>query len=204
MVVYKLIYYDSRGSAEVIRLLLALVALPFEDVRYSQQGVKQWIQQYPGMTLPALEVDGEGPFCQRGAIARYVARQTGLLSGNDLDDLRINEVMEMSTEMHKRVFQMAGIIDVDKKRELMDTFRNKTMQRYLDFFEKRLTENRNGFLVGSKFTLGDVVIYDTLYLLDEFQFDPFKDRPLLREHSDKVAASPGIAKWLNDRPETTY
>jgi len=71
---YKLIYFNSRGRAEPIRMIFAHCEVDFEDKRVTSDEWKEMKPSIPFHQLPALEVDGKVIVGQSMAIARYVAR----------------------------------------------------------------------------------------------------------------------------------
>ena len=43
MSTYKLYYFNSRGSAEPIRIIFAQAGVKYEDIRFERE---QWVQEY--------------------------------------------------------------------------------------------------------------------------------------------------------------
>ena len=48
MPAYRLIYFETRGAAEVSRMVFKVAGIEFEDVRYSQEN---WPSKKPGMCI---------------------------------------------------------------------------------------------------------------------------------------------------------
>ncbi|KAK3094002.1 hypothetical protein FSP39_022790 [Pinctada imbricata] len=69
---YKLTYFNSRGFAEVSRIILKLKEQDFEDVRVDSETWPKMKQDTPQGKLPVLEVDGK-KIPQSSAIYRYLA-----------------------------------------------------------------------------------------------------------------------------------
>ncbi|XP_045165229.2 glutathione S-transferase 1-like [Mercenaria mercenaria] len=202
----RLTYFNSRGGAELARLVLKCKGIEFEDERLEGDA---WTQRKPDTPLGALPVlkIGDKEYCQSAAIARYLAKENGLMGANNLEALRIEEMMEMFAEMlNRELIKIYMEKDDDKKKELVKTFSEGSLQKYLDFVEKRLKEIKEGkaFLIGDKLSLGDLVIIDGLTMIGAFKIDPFKDRTLLKAHFDRVGAIPEIAKWVKERPATNF
>ncbi|KAL4238081.1 hypothetical protein ACF0H5_002793 [Mactra antiquata] len=206
MVKYTLTYFNVRGAGELSRLIFKLAKVDFEDKRVAGE---EWTKLKPDMpmgALPVLEVDGV-KICQSSAIARYLAREFGLVGSTNLESLRIDEAHEVFTEMFTgeltKIFQAAK----DDKPKLAKEFVEGKLLKYLDFFEKRLKENKTGFYVGNKLTLGDLLIYHVLGLLEtilkgvEMKLDLSK-RDWLQKVKTNVESNPEIKKWLAERPQT--
>nr|ACU83216.1 glutathione S-transferase A [Ruditapes philippinarum] len=210
MVQYKITYFDSRGGAELCRLVLKAAKVDFVDERLTGE---EWAKRKEGMplqALPVLTIDGSQVICQSAAIARYLAKENGLMGANNLEALRIDEVMEMFSEMVQReLIKIYMVKDNEEERnKLVKTFVEGPMKKYLTFLEMRLKENKdgNGFLVGDKLSLGDLAIYDGLSLLTALlvNVDPFEGRSLLEEHQSRVGSVPEIAEWVSTRPKTKF
>lgn len=209
MTQYKLIYFNSRGAAELSRLLFKVAGVEFEDERIERE---KWESRKPEMplgALPVLDVDGY-KVTQSAAIARYLARKFGLLGANDIEELKVNELHEVCAEIIQReVMKFFYEQDATKKAELAKVFVEGPIQKYFDFFEMRLKQNNDGagFFVGDKVTLADLAVYITLTMIDEFMKTLGADtklssRKLITSLIDRVEAVPNIAKWLKERPVT--
>nr|AEW43451.1 glutathione S-transferase sigma-class [Solen grandis] len=204
---YKLLYFQSRGVAELIRLLFKVAEVDFEDKRYSREEWPSQKEAQPLKALPVLEVDGK-KYCLSAAIARYLAEEFGLMGSCPLDVLRINEIQEAVTEMFKDFFEIFYEKDKDKKVTMLQKTNKETLPKFLDFYEKRLKENNKGegWVVGDKLTLADLVLYNTFHTITLFMsmagLNALEKRPLLQAHYARVEALPQIAAWIKARPET--
>lgn len=92
----KLSYFeDNKGRNELSRLILALGGMPYQDeaISHSEYVARRDAGRLPYGQLPTLEVDGEvhGQSC---AIARYVARRTGLYPSDELEQLRTDALVD--------------------------------------------------------------------------------------------------------------
>src|ERR1700692_2907233 len=74
----RLTYFNGRGLAEVIRLVLAHCDIPYEDTRIEHKDWEQLKPSTPWGQLPVLSVeDKHGKIAsigQSGSIARFVGR----------------------------------------------------------------------------------------------------------------------------------
>eukprot|EP00118_Oscarella_pearsei_P017206 m.169640 g.169640 ORF g.169640 m.169640 type:complete len:113 (+) comp39007_c0_seq3:23-361(+) len=95
MPAYKLTYFDSRGRAEIIRLIFAQGGIDFEDIRFDY-GSENWTKLKPSTPfgqLPILEIDGK-VLAQTIAIAVYAAEVTGLHGETPLEKAQVHMVFE--------------------------------------------------------------------------------------------------------------
>eukprot|EP00118_Oscarella_pearsei_P017207 m.169641 g.169641 ORF g.169641 m.169641 type:complete len:132 (+) comp39007_c0_seq4:23-418(+) len=114
MPAYKLTYFDSRGRAEIIRLIFAQGGIDFEDIRFDY-GSENWTKLKPSAEcvcycdkqscyiyilagtpfgqLPILEIDGK-VLAQTIAIAVYAAEVTGLHGETPLEKAQVHMVFE--------------------------------------------------------------------------------------------------------------
>ena len=53
MSTYKLYYFNSRGSGESIRIILAQAGVKYEDIRFERE---QWIKEYKESKLMVLRL----------------------------------------------------------------------------------------------------------------------------------------------------
>nr|XP_034305106.1 probable glutathione S-transferase 8 [Crassostrea gigas] len=107
MPAYKLMYFDTKGRAEVIRLAFAVAGQSFEDKRIplsmeEWQTVKPTI---PQKQLPCLQVDGR-LIPQSRAIMRYLAREFGLYGDNNDENTRVDVIIGTAEDFLKSVIAL--------------------------------------------------------------------------------------------------
>ncbi|XP_055955439.1 glutathione S-transferase 1-like [Patella vulgata] len=78
MPAFRLHYFDSRGRAEIARLMFNAAGQEFDDVRYSKEEWPAFKPKTPLGQLPVLEVDGK-LYAESGAIFNYLARELDIL-----------------------------------------------------------------------------------------------------------------------------
>ena len=206
MTKYTLIYFNTRGAAEVIRLIFAQAGVEYEDKRITRE---EWAEQKPTTptgTVPLLEVDGKA-FPGSGPIARFVAERHGLAGANDVENLRLAGIVDTITDLtHK----LAGIFvekDETRKAQLQKELTETHIPRYLGILEKLAGANNSpgGWLYGPKVTYADIGFYAVSgylpYLAPNFTFDEY---PALKKLITSVETLPNIAKWLKERPVTDH
>jgi len=99
----KVTYFNLRGRAEPVRLLLAYGGLEYEDCRLtpSWDDPKPWMALKPKTPyggLPLLEWNGE-TLAQSIAITRFVAREVGLAGRNSLECAQADEVVDAFSDL---------------------------------------------------------------------------------------------------------
>jgi len=177
---YKLTYFDARGRAEQIRLLLHEVGVKFEDARLNRDSFvalqKQENSPLAFGSVPLLE-EGKFSLVQSGVIMGYLAKKHGLYPTNAKDaaladsvvlgveDLRIKVSAEPYTKAKtsKEGKTEAEVADIDKAIESVKTFLNNVWHaRWAPNFERILKTSGTGFVVGKSLTHADIALFDGL------------------------------------------
>lgn len=189
-------------------MLFKQAGVDFEDVRIEREAWPSIKDEQPLKALPVLEINGK-KVCQSAAIARYLAKEFGLMGATNKDQFRIDELQETYADIMKELIKIYYEKDEEKKKEMTTAFVKDTLPKFLDFFEMRLKENNDGsgFYVGDELSLGDLVLYNGLSTIQLFAskegiLDTLQSRPLLQAHYDRIAAQPKIADWIKHRPQT--
>ncbi|XP_035824165.1 probable glutathione S-transferase 7 [Aplysia californica] len=201
----KLTYFDIRGRAEVARLVLAAAKIPYEDIRI---GFDQWPalkSSTPLGSVPVLEVDGQ-KFTQSVAIAAYLAKENGLYGSSALEQLAIDQVALAREDLTQAVGKFMSEKDEKKKAELEKTLKEEQEPKFLGFFNKLIKENptKSGFVVGSKITLADLVVFETTQMLSEKEPQTLDKYPEIKALRTKVTGSDGIKQYLATRKPTPF
>jgi len=214
---FKLYYFDARGKAEFIRLILAAADKKYEDSRFPINfggENKEWQAIKPSMPfeqVPVLEITDNGNTTKVGqstAIARFLAQRFDLAGKTDLEQtlthMYVEEVNDTTGDFGK-IFREK---DEEKKKQLIEEFKKNTLSKNLGFFEKHLAKNNTGFLVGSSLTWADLAVFN---LLDSIKNHlgqggecPCDQYPNLKKLKENVEKTPRIAKWLETRPKTPF
>ncbi|XP_072050402.1 hematopoietic prostaglandin D synthase-like [Amphiura filiformis] len=196
---YKLTYFNAKGRAEIIRLVFVQAGVKYEDVRVNFDDWPPLKPTMPTGTLPILEVDGgkKIPNCQ--AIARYVARECNLAGSNNLEQLKVESVMEVFLDIVNDIFPATKENDEAKKAVFEEKIKPK-----LKNLENMLAANGGNVFVGNKITLADIGLFNYCdVFMTKLCDDPLKDFPKLKALNEKVSKEPRIAAWLAKRPQTS-
>ncbi|XP_051913368.1 glutathione S-transferase Mu 3-like [Hippocampus zosterae] len=192
----KLAYWDIRGLAQPIRLLLEYTGTTYEDKLFCcgeapNYDKSCWFDVKPNLgmdfpNLPYLE-DGDRKIVQSNAIMRYIARKYNLCGENEDEIVRV-DILENQAMDFRNGFVRLCYTDFDKmKPEYLEQLPDLLRQ-----FSKFLGDRK--WFAGDKITFVDFIMYE---LLDQHRMfhptcmDEFKNlRDLLHrfEALDKIAA----------------
>lgn len=88
MAIYKLVYFNLRGRAEIARIILAVGGQEYEDFRFEREQWPEFKPSTPFGQVPVLEVTEGGKtvkIAQSLAIARFLARKFNLDGKTDIE-----------------------------------------------------------------------------------------------------------------------
>ncbi|OWF56792.1 glutathione S-transferase 1-like isoform X2 [Mizuhopecten yessoensis] len=100
---WKVTYFNGRGRAEGIRMVLVEAGVPFEDIRITKQQWATMKESTPTHTLPILELEDGTVLSQSSAILRYLGRKFGMYSDNITEQYRIDLVMNMIDDLVDKI-----------------------------------------------------------------------------------------------------
>ena len=198
----KVTYFNIRGRAEPVRLLLAYGGLEYEDCRLTPGFVdpKPWMALKPKTPyggLPLLEWNGE-TLAQSLAITRFVAREVGLAGRNSLECAQADEVVDAFNDL----MEAGGKAFFSKDEAVMKKYATETVPNGLMNLEKRLSSRGGQYFAGNALTWADIIAYNFCTgLADEMKPDLSK-YPKMKNLVDRVSAIPNIKTWVEKRPVT--
>ncbi|XP_050812413.1 glutathione S-transferase Mu 1-like isoform X3 [Gopherus flavomarginatus] len=213
-------YWDIRGLAHAIRLLLEYTGTAYEDKMYScgeapDYDKSQWINEKEklGLDFPNLPylIDGKTRLTQSNAILRYIARKHKLCGETEEEMLRVDMLENQAMDFRMSLVMIAYNPDFEKvKPGYLEQLPEK-LKLVSQFLGKRK------WFAGEKITFVDFLMYDILdqnrmfepKCLDQFQnLKDFLDR---FEALEKIAAymsssrfmktpiNNRMAKWSNQK-----
>ena len=124
-----LVYFNTRGAAEPIRLLLSVTGEAWEDLRYPMGVAAKGFQLAPEFlkdqeagrfainmgALPILfvrdETGGETPVGQSHAIARFIAHRHNMMGSTTLERAHIDGLYECVRDIKQKWFAVKGTPD---------------------------------------------------------------------------------------------
>ena len=202
MAQYKLVYFNVKGRAEFIRFIFAQADVEYKDERIKKEDWPSLKPKTPFGMLPVLEVDGK-LLGGSQVIARYVAEKHGLAGANNFETAVLASVVDAVCDLMSKVSQFIHEKDEMRKTEQKQELEEKFIPDTLGHLEKFVAENKEGWLIGSKPTYGDLGVYTALEQLREIFTSVSLDKfPRVSQLMQKVESLPKIAKWLKERPAT--
>nr|CAX72409.1 Glutathione S-Transferase [Schistosoma japonicum] len=205
----KLIYFNGRGRAEPIRMILVAAGVEFEDERIEFQDWPKIKPTIPGGRLPIVKItDKRGDvkmMSESLAIARFIARKHNMMGDTDdeyyIIEKMIGQVEDVESEYHKTLMKPP-----EEKEKISKEILNGKVPFLLQAICETLKESTGNLTVGDKVTLADVVLIasiDHITDLDkEFLTGKYPEIHKHRKHL--LATSPKLAKYLSERHATAF
>jgi glutathione S-transferase len=203
MSTYKLYYFNSRGRAELSRLIFAAAGQKYEDIRYEHE---QWPVLEPETPLgqvPVLEFNGT-KLPQSMSIARFLAKQFNLAGKDNFEQVKVDAVVDTIKDLIAAFGPTGHEQDKTKKQELTKKFFAEELPKHLKNLDVlgKLYGDGGPFFVSNNLTWADLYFYDIgehLLRLDENGLD---NNPWLKQNRAEVEKQPKIAEYLKNRPKT--
>lgn len=197
-----LYYWKGRGRAENARLTCAAGGIEFDETNvYTREQFLQMIEDGKLLfkQLPLMEIDGLR-LVGSESIVRYLGRKADLYGKSNEEKARIDILMMGAIDLLHSA-QISSYLFTPNPEEMIDTkILPAATEKYLPAFEKTLTENGTGYLVGSSLSVADILLFDALTHITDSPYPKLasvmKNYPKCTAFVDMVAGLPGIAEYL--------
>lgn len=189
---YTVLYFDSRGRAEPVRLALALAGQPFDERHVTRDN---WLEVKPTTPLGQVPVlfDGDRAIPQTSAILRLIGRRHGLYGRTEEDalacDVAYDTVVDLRTPLSTLRFT-PGWQDPAVRAK----FVAETASAGLARVAKVLGDH--AFIAGDAPTWADAYAYDTLDGFLGYWPDVLDAWPTLKAYHARVRALPQLQAYL--------
>eukprot|EP00735_Rhodelphis_limneticus_P002260 TRINITY_DN13066_c0_g1::TRINITY_DN13066_c0_g1_i1::g.10698::m.10698 TRINITY_DN13066_c0_g1::TRINITY_DN13066_c0_g1_i1::g.10698 ORF type:complete len:250 (-),score=91.88,sp/P48774/GSTM5_MOUSE/52.51/3e-79,GST_N/PF02798.15/2.1e-17,GST_C/PF00043.20/1.6e-13,GST_C/PF00043.20/4.3e+03,GST_C_2/PF13410.1/3.3e-08,GST_C_3/PF14497.1/2e-07,GST_N_3/PF13417.1/0.00016,GST_N_2/PF13409.1/0.031 TRINITY_DN13066_c0_g1_i1:151-861(-) len=192
-------YWDIRGLAQPIRLLLAYTGVEYRNILYTcgnppDYDRSSWfnVKEKLGFDFPNLPylIDDEVKLTQSNAILRYLGRKFGLEGGTEAEKQRIDLIAEESMDFRNSIVRLCYNPSFD---ELFSEWMQQTVGR-LHRFEAFLGDSL--WFAGDKLTWVDFIMYE---LLDQSRImvpDILQDFPKLAAYLQRFEEIPEIKEYM--------
>jgi glutathione S-transferase len=199
MALPKLLYFATRGRAEVTRLVLAETGVPYEEENFALPDFPALKKsgRLPFGAVPLWEEDGL-KLAQSVAIAAHVARAHGLYGKNPREVALIEQACG-AVEDVRNEFRRISSAPAEKRPEIRAELTATALPRWFGQLERLLAANGggDGFVVGDSLSVADLALWYCLEIAKDNGFGAtLADCPKLSAFFDRIAARPKIAAYL--------
>ncbi|XP_007529435.1 glutathione S-transferase Mu 2-like [Erinaceus europaeus] len=198
-------YWDIRGLAHAIRLLLEYTGTKYEEKRYTigdapNYDRSQWLNEKfkLGLDFPNLPylIDGSRRLTQSNAILRYIARKHNLCGETEEERIRMDILENQAMDTLLQMARVCYNPDFEKLKPDYLKGLPEILKQYSDFLGKR------PWFAGAKLSYVDFVAYAILDMLRVFEpkcldaFSNLKDFMARFEGLEKIAAYMKSSRFL--------
>lgn len=203
----KISYLPGRGLAETTRLLLAEAGADWEDIRLTQDQVKELKgTKLPYNQVPILECSRYPGLvvAQSQAIQRFVAKHYGLYGKDIIETTLIDGVLEAILDI--RIDSRVNVYSQpeEKKPEGKKKMETELFPKHLALLENILRRSGTDYFVGDKISIADIQFFNTFWSFKTDYPNVLNAFPLLQALYQRVSERPRISEWLHKRPVTPW
>jgi glutathione S-transferase len=194
-----LTYFDARGRAEPIRLLLAYAGVAFEDRGLSFEQFLKHKAETPLGQLPYLVEQKDGASVtipQSMAIVRHLAREHGLDGKTEPERVAADVASETAVDMVGALTRLR-FSPAWQDESLKAKHAAEVVPQHLGRLDKLLGDRT--WFAAEKPTYADLVVFDALDRHVINWPSILEGHPRLAAFKERVAALPELAKYLATR-----
>lgn len=187
----------SSGNGYKVRLLLALLGVPFERIEYdidkSETHTTEFLEINPNGRVPVLETESGEFLPESNAILFYLADETAFLPEGRFERAQVLQWLFFEQYSHEpniatpRFWITHRVAMTDERRIALEGKRKLGYDALL-VMERHL-EDRD-FFVANRYTIADIALYAYTHVTHEGGFD-LGSFPAVRAWVNRVAAQPG-------------
>jgi glutathione S-transferase len=190
--------YNSQlsGNCYKVRLLLALLGIPYERVEVDvidRSNRRELLGgKNPALRVPTLELDGGEHLAESNAILWYLADGTVYIPADPLERARVLQWMffeqyEVEPNLAVARFWVSILGEKDKYAVELES-KWRAGNRALAALDEHLAGRE--WLVADAYSIADIALYAYTHVADEGGFD-LAQYPAVRAWLNRVAARPG-------------
>ncbi|XP_006899379.1 PREDICTED: glutathione S-transferase Mu 1-like isoform X2 [Elephantulus edwardii] len=198
-------YWEIRGLAHAIRLILEYTDSKYEEKKYiwgdaPDYDRSHWLNEKfkLGLDFPNLPylVDGSHKITQSNAILRYIARKHNLCGETEEEKIRVDMLESQVMDTRMSLALMCYNPDFEKLKPQYLKELPEKLKLYSDYLGKR------PWFAANKITFADFLVYDVLDVNRIFEpkcldaFPNLKDFMARFERLDKIAAYMKSSRYL--------
>ncbi|KAM9109243.1 glutathione S-transferase Mu 1 [Megaptera novaeangliae] len=192
-------YWDIRGLAHAIRLLLEYTDSNYEEKKYPMGDApsydrSQWLNEKSklGLDFPNLPylVDGAHKLTQSNAILRYIARKHNMCGETEEEKIRVDVLENQVMDVRLCMAMICYSSDFEKLKPDYLKEIPKTMKLFSDFLGKR------PWFAGDKLTYVDFLAYDVLDIHRIFEPKCLDEFPNLKDFISRFEGLKKISAYM--------
>ena len=188
--------YLSSGNGYKVRLLLTLLAIPFErvelDIVKAETRTPEFLEKNPNGRIPLLETEDGKLLAESNAILFYLAEGTSYMPNDPFARAQVMQWMFFEQYSHEpniaTVRHWIMHLGVSKERREMLAQKQKQGYTALQVMEKQLQNHE--FFVAEHYSIADIALYAYTHVAPQggFELGLF---PAIRTWLDRVSQQPG-------------
>ncbi len=206
MALPRLIYFSTRGRAELIRLILAQAGAEYEEENVGPYDVTSKTPEFlalktsgalPFDALPLWQEPDGFTLAQSDAIVRHVARAHGLYGADARESALCDMVLEGIKDLINDVGKIWSV-EPARRAELRASLDGETVPRWLGYLERIVARNGTGCAVGRTMTCADLALFHVAErLTDNRLASGLTVCPNLAALAERVRHQPRIAAYAS-------
>ncbi|CAH2248668.1 glutathione S-transferase 3 [Pelobates cultripes] len=188
-------YFNGRGRMEPIRWLLAAAGVEFEEKFVDTREQYEKLLEDGSLLfqqLPMVEMDGM-KISQTKAILQYIASKYNMYGKNLKERVVIDMYVDGAFDLMALILSHFFMPESEKGKQL-ELAKKRAVNRYFPVFEKALKDQ--DFLVGNQLSWADVVLLETILMMEEVHDDIVPIFPRLQDFKERTSEISTIKKFL--------
>jgi glutathione S-transferase len=191
----KLYDYLDSGNGYKVRLLLALLARPYDlvevDIMKGETRTPEFLAMNPNGRVPVLELDDGRHLAESNAILFYLAHDTPYLPNDPWQQAKVLQWLCFEQYSHEPYIATLRYwirhVDLNGTRGLLAEEKRRGGEAALRLMNAHLSAHR--FIVGDDFTIADIALYAYTHIASQAGFD-LGGYSSLKRWLDEVAKQP--------------
>ena len=188
--------YLSSGNGYKVRLLLTLLAIPFErvelDIVKGDTRTSEFLEKNPNGRIPLLETENGKHLAESNAILFYLAEGTSYMPDDPFERAQVMQWMFFEQYSHEPNIATVRhwIMHLGVSEERREVLAQKQEQGYaaLRVMEKQLKDHE--FFVAERYTIADIALYAYTHVAPQGGFE-LESFPAIRAWLNRVSQQPG-------------
>jgi glutathione S-transferase len=168
----KVHYFDVRGKAEVLRMILTHAKVPFEDIRHTREEFATMKGELEFGQLPSVEIDGKH-YSQTNAIVRMLGIKYGFYSTDADECWKIDSTLDAMNDLTPKFYPVIMGENEEAKKKAGEELFSGFLPMWMGVIEARLAKNGcEGHIVGDRMTIADFALASLLLTLRNNEASP--------------------------------